>query len=187
VVRRCFHNSFVASAAVAGLIRESRKRRVWQECVSAYITPSENARTKLIRGGLPTDRIFVKPNFVPDPGPSPAPPSASGMVLFAGRLSPEKGVSVLLQAWAKCRKRGRLVIAGDGPMKGALEFEAAQLRLTNVRFVGRKSSEEIKALMQECRLVVLPSVCEETFGMTIVEASRQAGLRSYLTTVRRAN
>jgi glycosyltransferase involved in cell wall biosynthesis len=170
VVRRCFHDSLVASAAVARMIRESRKRRVWQECVSAYITPSEKARAKLIRGGLPGDRVLVKPNFVPDPGPAPARPSSSDMVLFAGRLSPEKGIGALLQAWAKRRKPGRLVIAGDGPMKAALEFEASMLQLSNVHFIGRKSSAEMNRFMQNCRLVVLPSVCEETFGMTIVEA-----------------
>src|SRR5207248_6586544 len=73
---------------------------------------------------------------------------------------------------ARRRDSGRLVIAGDGPARAALEGQAASLGLRPPRvvFTGWQSQSEIRALIANARCVVLPSVCFETFGNTIVEA-----------------
>lgn len=96
-------------------------RQTWTRDITSYITLTEFARSKFVQGGLPPEKIFIKPNFVyPDPG------SRDGCddgdyVLFVGRLSPEKRVGTLLKAWALLRNRIPLLIIGGGPQHRQLE------------------------------------------------------------------
>jgi glycosyltransferase involved in cell wall biosynthesis len=167
VVRRCYRNSWVASAAVVTMTLHNRRRGTWNRDVDAFITPSESARSKLLRMDLPADRVFVKPNFTEDPGASGVLPSASRRVVFAGRLSREKGVHLLIEAWAGIQG-AELIIAGDGPERGALEQQARAM--DSVVFLGNLSPSQLTDAMRQSRGIVAPSICLETFGATIVEA-----------------
>jgi glycosyltransferase involved in cell wall biosynthesis len=143
-----------------------RTAGTWRKHVNAYIAPSEFARKMFVDGGLPDDRLHVKPHFVDrDPG---AGRGGGGYALFAGRLSHEKGIDTLLQAWEQLHTQIPLVIAGDGPMAPNVADAAA--RLSGVRWVGRQSRDELNALMRQAELLVFPSVVFETFGQTIIEA-----------------
>ena len=78
-----------------------------------FIALSEFARDLLVRGGLSPDRIHIKPNFVePDPGGRSA---DNGTFVFAGRLSQEKGIDRLLEAWSRLPSEIQLEVIGDGP------------------------------------------------------------------------
>lgn len=169
VARRCYRNSLLASAAVVRMIAANRRRGTWDHDVRAFIALSDFARRRFVEGGLPAERVFVKPNFVADPGPVEAPPSASGDILYAGRLSREKGVHVLVTAWRRGRLNhgARLLIVGDGPERRALE---AQAGADGVVFTGWKSPREIRDLMPGVRAVVLPSLCYENQPRALVEA-----------------
>src|ERR1051326_875570 len=122
VVRRCYNQSFTASAAVANMVVHNRRRNTW-DAVDAFIAPSEHARSIFISGGIPNERLRVKPNFTPDPGAVERAPSESRIIIYAGRLSPEKGVQTLLAAWTRANlgNAAELWIVGDGP-------EAADLK-----------------------------------------------------------
>ena len=170
VVRRCHQNSFIASAAVVRMIASNRGWGTWQQEVDAFITPSWHVRSKMIAGGLPEQRIFVKPNFTDDPGDASNRPSRSSMAIFVGRLSEEKGIEVLLDAWGRVQSKGdrQLCIVGDGPSRKALELRAA--RLSQVKFMGRRSREEVHSLLMAARFSVLPSLCAESFGTSVIEA-----------------
>ena len=89
-------------------------------------------------------------------------------------MSKEKGVDVLLRAWkdAGLGHHGRLMIAGDGDERTALEATAASLGFLpgEVVFHGRRPASEIPSLIQAARAVVLPSLAYETFGRPVVEA-----------------
>jgi glycosyltransferase involved in cell wall biosynthesis len=121
------------------------------------------------------NRIRVIP-FGIDPGPwmtpasAPASPGAAPFVLFAGRHVAYKGVDVLLRALSTSPSRA--VIAGDGPKRRGWERLSRDLGLNGrVRFVGEVSDVELRRLMQECALLVLPSVTEaEAFGYVQLEA-----------------
>jgi glycosyltransferase involved in cell wall biosynthesis len=122
-----------------------------------------------MEGGLPADKITVKPNFVVDPGPTGAGPR-SGFV-YVGRLAEAKGVPVLLEAWRTLRSRGNapvLTIAGDGPLHDVVAREAA--RHDEIRFLGKIERSEVLDLVRSTRCLILPSSWEETFGLTVVEA-----------------
>ncbi len=92
---------------------------------------------------------------------------------FIGRLVSEKGVDLLLEAAAKVRSAGadfRLKIIGDGPDRRRLESLAAELGLGGeVSFLGYRNGEELAALLSEISVSVIPSRCEEAFGLTAVE------------------
>jgi glycosyltransferase involved in cell wall biosynthesis len=167
VQHRCYRRSAAASIPAAMTIALNRRRHTWDRQVQLFLTMTEFSRQRFIAGGLPPDRILVKPHFVADPGPRPAPPSASSTILFVGRLSREKGLDILLDALsATATQNLELIVVGDGPERLALERRAGPI----VRFTGRLDSEKVRRLMLTARALVFPSQWYETFGMSIIEA-----------------
>lgn len=166
VLHRCYRHSRAATTAVATMLVVHRLLRTWQRTVDVFIALTEFARRKFIEGGLPTDRIVVKPNFVdPDPG---AGTHDGGYALFVGRLSVEKGVRTLLAAWERLRPGIPLKIAGDGPLAG--EVARACERHQQIEWLGAQPLERVHALMGAAALVIVPSAWYETFGRVVIEA-----------------
>jgi glycosyltransferase involved in cell wall biosynthesis len=166
VLHCCYRSSRAATGAVAAMLVVHRLLRTWERTVDIFIALTEFARQKFIQGGLPADRIVVKPNFVdPDPGPGP---HDGGYALFVGRLSPEKGVRTLLAAWERLGPGIPLKIAGDGPL--AREVARACERHPLIEWLGAQPLERVYALMGAAALVIAPSEWYETFGRVVVEA-----------------
>jgi glycosyltransferase involved in cell wall biosynthesis len=164
----CYRQSYSASAVVAVMLTSHRLRGTWQREVACFIALSEFARKKFIEGGLPEDKIFVKPNFIsPDPGPRNV---AGEYALFVGRLSPRKRIDTLLAAWKRQPRIIPLHIAGDGPDREELSSEAARLGLPQVQFKGRLTREQILEAMHRARFLVFASEWYENFPVTIAEA-----------------
>lgn len=162
----CYRESRSASAAVATMLTVHRIIGTWSNRVDVFITLTEFARQKFIEGGLPPEKIVVKPNFVStDPGIGEG---KGGYALYVGRLSVEKGLDTLLAAWEKLEGKVPLKIIGDGP----LEAEVAQAvsRFPQVEWLGRKPLPEVYQLMGEAMVLIFPSKWYETFGRVAVEA-----------------
>jgi glycosyltransferase involved in cell wall biosynthesis len=166
VIHACYRGSRPASAAVAAMLTAHRGLGTWTRTVDVYIALTEFARQKFIQGGIPAEKIVVKPNFVyPDPG------SGEGRgeyALFVGRLSPEKGVDTLLEAWEQLGGRIPVKIVGEGPLEDRVA-EATQ-KLEGVEWLGKQSGERVMALMKEARVLLLPSLCHENFPRVVIEA-----------------
>lgn len=157
---RCYRDSLPATTAVAGMLAIHRAAGTWERLVDVYIALSEFARRKFIEGGLPAERIKIKPNFLAsDPGMGRG---DDGYALFVGRLSEEKGVPLLAQAWRRLSGIP-LVVAGDGPLD-SLEWPA------DVMPVGFQSREQIFDLMRGARVLIFPSICYECSPLTLIEA-----------------
>ena len=166
VMHNCYRENKAASGAVATMITFHRTMRTWTEMVDIYISLTEFARQKFIAGGIPADKIVVKPNFVnPDPGVGEG---SGGYALFVGRLSVEKGLDTLLAAWEHLGGKMPLKIVGDGPL--ATEVAQATKKLPQVEWLGRKPMPEVHALMGEAKLLIFPSKWYETFGRVALEA-----------------
>ncbi len=161
----CYRGSRAASTVVATTSALQRLLGTWTRCVDVFLALTDFARAKFIEGGLPPDRIVVKPNFAPD---RLVERREDAYALFVGRLSPEKGVEPLLEAWRRLGGRIRLRVIGDGPASH-LVADAVSAGLA-IDFLGRRSPEEVSAAMAGARFLVFPSVWYETFGLTIVEA-----------------
>ena len=166
VLHGCYRSSRTASAVVAAMLSLHSGMRTWTQMVDHYFTLTEFARRKFIEGGLPAERVGVKPNFVhPDPGPGRG---QGGYAVFIGRLSPEKGVRTLLSAWSQLGGRLPLKIIGDGPLSESVK--AAANRTAGIEWLGRKNPKEVMTLLGEALCLVVPSIWYETFGRTIIEA-----------------
>lgn len=166
VMHGCYRESRVASTAVASMITVHRTLRTWVDMVDIYIALTEFARQKFIQGGLPAEKIVVKPNFVnPDPGIGSG---SGGYALFVGRLSVEKGLDTLLGAWEQLSEKMPLKIVGEGPL--ASQVESAVKRLPSVEWLGRRPMSEVHQLMGEAKFLIFPSKWYETFGRVAVEA-----------------
>lgn len=165
VKHACYRQSHVASGVVAAMLSIHRARDTYARGVERYIALTAFARQRLIRGGLPEEKIIVRPNCLMD---SPAPGRGTGeFALYVGRLSPEKGVRTLIEAWREMEVP--LIVAGDGVLRAELERKVQEGRL-NVRFVGFQPRAEILRLMREARCLVIPSECYEGFPVTVLEA-----------------
>jgi glycosyltransferase involved in cell wall biosynthesis len=164
---RCYRGSLLASAAAATNIAVQQTRGTWVDGVDAFFCPTEFSKRPFVAAGIPPHKLIVKPNFVDDPGGRAGPPSESKQVLLVGRISPEKGILQLLEAWRRASPSGlELLIVGDGPL-----LEQARARASgNVRVLGRIDKDEVRKLMLSGRALVLPSVAYEVQPTVLLEA-----------------
>ena len=133
--------------------------------VSLFLPPSECVKRHLVAAGIPNAKIEVVPNTVRAPRHS-CKPAKGEYVVFAGRLSDEKGIASLLRA-AALTPDIPVVIAGDGILYESLRREAP----SNVRFTGKLKRDALDDLYAHARLCVVPSVWDEAFGLVAAEAS----------------
>lgn len=168
IAHGCYRGSRPATAAVAVMQTAHRAMRTWQTKVNVYIALSEFARRKFIEGGLPGDRIVVKPNFVSGEF---KPQTAPGKyALFVGRLSEEKGAQLLVSAWPRMQTAVPLRIVGDGPLLERLSREIGESSLPWMELTGRRTPDEVRSLMLGARFLVSPSICYENFPLAVAES-----------------
>jgi len=161
----CYRDSSAATATVALMIEVQRQRKAYADL---YVALSEFSRQKFIANGIPSGKLCVKPNFVhPDPGEREL---DGNYAIYAGRLSEEKGLETLLDAWRQLRCDIPLLIVGDGPLLAPLQERAANLGLAGVSFLGRLPRAKTQAAVKAARFFVAPSQCYENFPMGIAEA-----------------
>lgn len=147
----CYRGSRLQTAVWADATAHHRARGTWDRDVDRFAVPTDFARRKLLSAGLPPERVEVLPLFVPDPG-DPTPPGEGAV--FAGRLSPEKGVDLLVDAW---RELGGapLTVLGSGPAEAALRERARGV--AGVRFAGAVPRDAVLAAIRAAAFVVVPS------------------------------
>lgn len=162
----CYKESMAFSAGVAAMLTLHRSLGTWDKMVTSYIAMTEFARNKFIEGGLPAGKITVKPHFLDsDPG---AGKGEGDYAIFVGRLSSEKGVETLLNAWRELGNTLKLKIVGDGPLAPRIK-QVAQGN-SNIEWLGSKSTREVYALMRNATCLIFPSEWYETFGLVVIEA-----------------
>jgi glycosyltransferase involved in cell wall biosynthesis len=164
---RCYRGSLPATAAVVWMLSRNRLRGTYRTLVNRYIALTQFAAGRLVAGGLPQSRVEVKPNFLPN-----APEIGRGdgkYAVYVGRLSEEKGVRTLLEAWRHVDGM-TLKILGDGPLRQELEEHARRHGALAVEFLGFRPREEIMKVIGDAELQIIPSECYEGFPMVVLEA-----------------
>lgn len=167
----CYRDSHLATLPLAANVALHRRLGTWTKQVDAFIVLTEFQRERMIHAGLPADRVHVKPNFYPG---NPKPVSwqlRMPRVVFAGRLTAEKGISTLISAWLAWGSTApELRIVGDGTQRCALERLAASVPEAKITFLGQISGAAAQEEIAQARLLVLPSECFEGFPMVVREA-----------------
>ena len=162
LVHRCYHGSLRDSGLVASINVTHRLLGTYSNKVDAFIVLTQFGKRKFIEGGLPESKIHVKPNFVTDNGVGS---HEGGYCLFVGRLSPEKGIDTLMDAWNRLPPGIPIKVAGTGPMESFLREPRV-----GVEYLGSQSREGVLALMRDATVAILPSKWYEGFPVSMVEA-----------------
>ena len=146
-----------------------RKNKIYTEKIDIIITPSEFYKNKLIQDGIPKEKIKTIHNFVKLEQYN-LETQDDGYALYFGRLSKEKGILNLVQAFSKI-KYGKLLIAGDGPEKEIIEQYITENQLQEkIELLGHLNTDEMKETIRKCKFVVVPSIWYENCPYSVMEA-----------------
>jgi glycosyltransferase involved in cell wall biosynthesis len=162
VVHRCYRGSALGSAVLASSLVVHRAARTF-DAVTRFLAVSAFVRDRYVAAGFPPDQVAVKRNFswpmTPRNGPG-------DYFLYLGRLSPEKGLDTVLEAWRRSRPSAPLLVVGDGPQAEELRSDAP----AGVEFRGRIEPDEVPAVLAGARALLVPSVWFEAAPRSITEA-----------------
>lgn len=170
IKNRVYRNSFFLTLWLALCTRLHFFFRTWQR-IDIMIALTNSAKHIICNSYLKTDpaKIAVKPNFFKIDNNSSItldPALRSKNFLYVGRLAPEKGITLLLEAFQN--SPFSIIIVGEGPLRGLVEKRAKEQ--ANICYIGFKQKERIIQEMSKCNALVFPSIGYELFGLTIIEA-----------------
>ncbi len=163
VIQNCENNIF---KSLGYTIRNyiARKCRFYSDNITLYIAQTDFQRKYLISENFLPERIVVIPNMIDDTNRRRY-FSLGHYVGYVGRISHEKGIQTLIYAAASC-SRIRFKLAGD--YSRISQF--IEQRLPNADLLGQLDSVAINNFYDDCRIVVLPSICYEGFPSVLIEA-----------------
>ncbi|QCU73928.1 glycosyltransferase family 4 protein [Pseudoalteromonas distincta] len=165
VRQKVYKDSLLGSFALACMVQLHKRLGTWKSKVDVFIALTEFAKAKYVEAGWPKHKIIVKPNFIIDPfDGAKSITKTGGYALFVGRLSEEKGIDVLLNAWANINLPLKLI--GTGPFKGVLKNNTQN----NIEYLGLKDKPEVLELIKNADFVVMPSTWYEGLPMVLIES-----------------
>ena len=145
-----------------------RTKNIYTKKIDFIITPSEFYREKMIEDGIPENKIKALHNFV-ELKDYDLEVSDEEYALYFGRLSKEKGILNLINAFTKL-KEGKLYIAGEGPEKETIEKIIKENNLEDrVKLLGFLNSDQMKETIRKCKFVVVPSIWYENCPYSVME------------------
>jgi glycosyltransferase involved in cell wall biosynthesis len=158
------HHVWIPNAGLAGRIKRLVLRQAVNVAVSGAIAASLPVPCTVVPNPYADDVFRLPDERTP----------RDKQLVFIGRLIPEKGVDVLLRAIQLLAVNGRrlhLEVVGTGPEEAALRRLAHELGIASqVSFPGRRTGHELATLLAAHRVIVVPSVWDEPFGMVCLEA-----------------
>lgn len=166
VMKGVYRNSVLQTAGIAVMTTIHNLLGTWRNKIDKYITLTAFAKSKFLEStvNVSPDQFMLKPNFIDDPGNGQE--TREDFVLYVGRLSTEKGIRVLLNAFKNSDQK--LVIIGGGPMEA--DVEAAVKERSNIQHLGFQPKAVIIENLKRAKALIFPSTCYEGFPLTILEA-----------------
>lgn len=164
---KCYRDSAIESALVTGITGMHKLLHTWQNKIDQIIVLSHFMENKFKDSSLkiPTDKFNTLPNFIEDPGDNDS--IREEVFLFVGRLSKEKGLSLVLDCFEHLPHL-KLIVAGDGPEKD--KVIASSERSPNISYIGHQSKEQVMHQMKKCTAIIFPSIWFEGLPLSIIEA-----------------
>ena len=164
LIHSCYRDNRSQTAVAVAGVTTHRLRGTYKNEVDIYIALTRFARQKFIEGGLPTEKIAVKPNFVNSN--IEIGEHTGGYALFVGKLVQYKGIETLLKAWHLLDEAIPLKVVGQGPLEILLKSNLPN----NVEYLGPLPRDKVINLMQNATFLIFPSEWYEPFGMVVAEA-----------------
>ena len=165
IFKKVYRNSFFKTFWLAFSVWFHKKIGTWK-MIDKYIVLTESAKNLFVHSslGIPGQKIIVKPNFVKRNGQISG--KRKNHFMFIGRLSEEKGIHVLLEAFTNSNYE--LHIAGSGPLKEKV-LEVCTTS-SNIKYIGNLNKDDVVIAMNSCTALIFPSIWYEPFGLVIIEA-----------------
>jgi len=170
-LNKCIKQS-IAKSSIATIEAYYYHSRKSYQAIDRIITPSSFHRNKMIDWGTPTDQIVHLPNFLDQDFEPGAEVPIDEYYIYTGRLSREKGLFTLVEAFIELGLK--LIIVGDGPERVSLTELLMRRGITNISLVGFKSGDKLRDLVQNSRAVIIPSECYENGPYSAIEALQLA-------------
>lgn len=136
--------------------------------IDRYITPSQFLYDLTIDAGFPEERVRQLYNYIDLANIEPS-YEASDYYVFVGRLIPEKGIWLLMDAFRKMPDK-KLKIIGDGPLADEMKEYLSKYEMSNVEIFGAKYGEELNSIIKLSKALIFTSNCLENNPLVILEA-----------------
>ncbi len=162
--KKCYQDSLSATSVTVAMLSTHNLLNTWKNNIDAFICNSEFVKKQLVLGHFDAAKLHVKYNFVVTELPPNFEPE--DYYIYVGRISAEKGIDLLLDAFKENKKK--ILIIGDGPLKQNV-LDASE-KHANIISLGKLSLNETYKKIAGAKALVFPSQWHEPFGRTIVEA-----------------
>lgn len=167
-----YRDSKLQTAVAAHMIEYHRKVKTWHKFPTLFIALSEFSKNKFVEGGLPADKIMIKPNFLTDPLTEyedlKIENEKSDYFIFVGRISNEKGIEDLINSWIETNPPTKLLIAGDGPLKQKLMNRTKGT--PSIEWLGQLSKKDVLKKLSKAKALIFPTKCFEGMPLILLEA-----------------
>ena len=168
IKKKCIKSSLLKSILGAVETKYYRNKKVYTKKIDKIVTPSKFYKKQLIDYGVDENKIIAMPNFL-DIDKYNIETRDDGYALYFGRLSKEKGILNLLEAFSYIENQ-KLYIAGDGPEKEKIEKIIKDRHLeNNVKLLGFLNEKEMQEAIANSKFVVLPSIWYDNCPYSILE------------------
>lgn len=167
ILHHCLASGTLPNVLGAFEMTMTKVMKSYEKTVRAFISPSAFNRNKMVEWGEPASKFIV----IRNPAELPERPAegGGGYVLYAGRLSVEKGVETLIRASARVPSLP-LLLAGTGPEEEKLRHVARSLGAAHIRFLGFVHPDKLTTIRRRAEALLLPSISYENSPLTILEA-----------------
>jgi len=172
LLRKCAHNSYKKSFLAMLESYLNNKILNYYKYIDIFIAPSRYMKEVSVQFGIPENKIKVIYNFIPKDLKNNLQienNKISNYLLYFGRLSREKGIGVLIDAFRKV-KGYNLKIVGSGPEYENLQGKIKKLKLNNIELLGPKYGQDLEKLVKNVKAVIIPSLWQENMPYSLLES-----------------
>lgn len=168
IERKCFQSSALSSRALAMATDFHRHTGTWKKYVDQFLVLNPLQKQMLTETGISAEKIMMKPNFLHETEAPASYNQREDFLLFAGRMSPEKGIVALINALKG--KKIPLLLVGNGPLAAWVNTQTDEW----IRYRPKVEKNTLQELYRKCAALVFPSIWPEGQPLTVIEA-QQAG------------
>lgn len=161
-------NGILFDMLAVGEMEMTKFRQSYEKTVRTFICPSEFMKNKMAEWGEPPSKLkhIANPVDIPEKVSSER---GTGSYVYLGRLSQEKGVEVIIRAFARVPS-AELLVVGQGPEQLSLQRLAEEHSASNIKFLGFQTGEALISYRSKARALVMPTLMYENSSLSILEA-----------------